>query len=167
MSTQQLIVGRLLCELKGAERIALGPGLPRSVVPYLSASQSWIDLGVPKTSIEHVDVALVEAVEVSDAGDLAASDGTSVENVVAETWIAAGTLRSQHGNLEMVRECTLPVQLRQRVNLVVTELGVIRVGGIGFELLEISPGIASDDIRLQVRASLHVVDDLKRMQLCA
>ena len=45
MSTEQLIIGRLLCELKGASTFALGPGLPQQIVPYLSPTQDWVDLG--------------------------------------------------------------------------------------------------------------------------
>jgi acyl CoA:acetate/3-ketoacid CoA transferase beta subunit len=67
----------------------------------------------------------------------------------------------------MVKKCTLTTQLSGKANLVVTELGVIRVTEIGFELVEISPGVGSDDIRMQVHASLHVADDVKGIQLCA
>ena len=167
MSAEQLIVGRLLCELRKAASIALGPGLPKKVIPYLSPGQSWVDLAGPGVRTEYVDLALVEAVEVSESGNLAVAVGTNVTSISANKWIVAGMLRAQNGNLQMVRECTLPPQVSRGASLVVTELGVIRVSEIGFELLEISPGVGSDDIRRQVRASLHVADDVKRIQRCA
>ena len=167
MSSDQLIISRLLCELKGVEKIALGPGLPEKLIPYLDPGQSWIRLKEPTLESENVHVALVEAVEVSETGQLAISSDVSAATVKADTWIAAGALRSPEGSLQLVRSCTLPSHVDGRVDLIVTELGVIRVSGIGFELVEISPGVGSDDIRMQVRASLHVADDLKRMQLCA
>lgn len=167
MSTEQLIVSRLLRELKGVETIAVGPGLPRRVIPYLNQHQSWINLGQPELSSESVDVALVEPVEVSATGHLAVPVDLNAASVNTESWIAIGMLRSQNGGLQMVKECTLPTQTKGKVDLVVTELGVIRITEIGFELIEISPGVGSDDIRMQIRASLHVADDLKRIQLDA
>jgi hypothetical protein len=167
MSAEQLIVGRLICELRRAARVALGPGLPRRVIPYLSPEQSWVDLGCPRVRAEDVDLALVEAVEVSESGSVAVTVGTNVTSINADTWIASGMLRAQNGRLQMLKVCTLPTQVSRGVSLVVTELGVIRVSEIGFELLEISPGVGSDDVRRQVRASLHVADDVKRIQRCA
>jgi len=167
MSTEHLIISRLLCELKGVERIALGPGLPKRTIPYLTPQQSWVDLGRPNTEAVDVDVAVVEASEVSPNGELTVLAGTNPASINARTWIVCGMLRKQEDSLQLVKECTLPAQLEGSVGLVVTELGVIRVTQVGFELVEISPGVSSDDIRMLVRASLHVADDLKRIQLCA
>ena len=167
MSTEDLIISRLLCELKGVERIALGPGLPKRIIPYLDPQQSWVDLGRLNTEVVDVDVAVVEAIEVSANGELTLVVGTNPTSINAGTWIVSGLLRKQEDSLQLVKECTLPAQLEGSVGLVVTELGVIRVTQVGFELVEISPGVSSDDIRMLVRASLHVADDLKRIQLCA
>ncbi len=167
MRAEELILSRLLCELKGAEKIALGPGLPKMLIPYLAPGQSWVDLERPRSRAEDVDLALIEALEVSESGHLITTRGTSLASIRAKTWIALGTLGDGDGNLQMVKESKSSTQAGSRVSLVVTDLGVIRVSDIGFELLEISPGVGSDDIRLQVKASLHVADDLKRIQLCA
>ena len=167
MSTDHLIISRLLCELKGVKRIALGPGLPARIIPYLSGLQSWVDLGQPKLEAAKADVAVVEAAEVSETGALTPTVGTDTTLINARTWIVSGMLRKQTGSLQLVKKCVLPVELHGSVSLVGTELGVIRVTEVGFELVEISPGVGSDDIRKHVRASLHVADDLKRIQLCA
>lgn len=167
MSAEQLIVARLLCELREAKRIALGPGLPKKLIPYLSPQQWWVDLEQAADRVGDVDLALVEALEVSESGDLVVTVGTNVTVINSGTWIVLGMLGEQNGSPQMVKECTLPVNVRRGVGLVITELGVIGVNEIGFELLEISPGVGSDDIRKRVRASLHVADNVKRIQLCA
>jgi hypothetical protein len=167
MSGEQLIVSRLLCELKGAAKMALGPGFPEKLIPYLGRHQSWIPLEAPTLDRKDVDVALVEAVEVSETGHMALSSDVNAASVKANRWVAVGILRSPEGSLQLVKSCTLPTQVNGKVDLVVTELGVVRVTDIGFELIEISPGVGSDDVRMQVRASLHVADDVKRIQLCA
>jgi acyl CoA:acetate/3-ketoacid CoA transferase beta subunit len=167
MSNEHLIVSRLLCELRGAEKIALGPGLPKRVIPYLDPEHTWVDLEQKDREAEIVDIAVVEALEVAETGRSSVPVELATTSVKAKTWIAAGRLRSPHDSLQLVKTCTLPTQIGETVKLVVTELGVIRVTEIGFELVEISPGAGSDDIRMQVRASLHVADDLKRIQLCA
>jgi acyl CoA:acetate/3-ketoacid CoA transferase beta subunit len=164
---EQLIVRRLLCELKGASKIALGPGIPTRVIPYLNSSQSWIDLSQTGLREQKADVVLVEALEVSETGDLAGPAGLQTLPVDAAIWIATGILRFQADGLQLVKQCTLPTEIEGKVDLIVTEMGVVRVSEIGFELIEISPGVCSDDIRMQVRASLHVADDVKRIQLCA
>jgi acyl CoA:acetate/3-ketoacid CoA transferase beta subunit len=166
MSPEELIVARLLCELKKARRIALGTGLPRKVVPYLTTQQSWIDLGEGVSQSDTVDLALVQALEVSESGDAAVRFGTDVTSIQSKAWIALGILRDADASLRMVQKPTRPPQISRSVELIVTEMGVIRVTQIGFELLEVAPGVGSDDIRQKVRASLHVADDLRRIQLC-
>ena len=104
---------------------------------------------------------------MSESGHLVATRGTRLASIRAKTWIALGTLGDRDGNLQMVKESRFSTPAGSCVSLVVTDLGVIRVSDIGFELLEISPGVGSDDIRLQVKASLHVADDVKRIQFCA
>jgi len=116
--------------------------------------------------VDEVDLVVVEAVEVSESG-AAIPKVAEIGTIKAGTWIVAGMLKAEHESLQMVKECTLPDQCDGGVSLVITELGVIGVSEIGFELLEISPGVCSDDIRMQVRASLHVADDVRRIQLCA
>lgn len=167
MSTDEVIVGRLLCELRQAGRIAVGPGLPRGVLPYLRGEQSWVDLSQPVNQLEEVDLGVVEAREVSENGNVVAAGGTNLHLVEARNWIVAGRLRTPGDELRILKECTCPPQIREGAGLIVTDLGVIRVSEIGFELLEISPGVGSDDVRMEVQASLHVVDNIKRIQLCA
>ena len=166
MSLEDLMIGRIVCELRETARIGLGPGLPMRVVPFLSPHQKWLDLGQPRGQGDAVDLAVVEALEVSESGGALVAKGAAVERIDAGTWIVAGMLKVENGGLQMVKECTLPDQCGG-VSLIVTELGVIGVSEIGFELLEISPGVCSDDVRMQVHASLHVADDVRRIQLCA
>ena len=160
---EQVIVSRLIHELQGTRRVALGPGLPQQLIPLLAQDTDWVD--IVQTSDAAVDVAVVEALEVSEKGDLAVDAETIIDGLRAERWIVAGPILRGDGGNRIVRDCQFPVQKTRCVQLIVTELGVIEVGRVGFELRELAPGVASDDVRMKVRASLHVADDISRLRI--
>lgn len=164
MTSEQLIVHRLKKELKGFQRIALGQGIPSLVKPFLPKGITCIDLNGVGLS-DKVDLAVVEALEVSRQGDLAARVPSEVAGLQADRWIVVIPHQSEEGLPRIVETCHFPVQQKGCVNLIVTDLGVIEVNDVGFELKELAPGVASDDVRRQVRASLHVADDIRLMDL--
>ena len=159
---EQVIVSRLIHELQGTRRVALGPGLPQQIIPLLAQDTDWVDIA--ETSDAAVDIAVVEALEVSEKGDLAVGAETIIGGLQAEKWIVAAPILRGDGETRIVRDCQFPVQKPGCVQLIVTELGVIEVGRVGFELRELVPGVASDDVRMKVRASLHVADDITRLR---
>jgi acyl CoA:acetate/3-ketoacid CoA transferase beta subunit len=161
---EQVIVSRLIHELRGTRRVALGPGLPQQLIPLLADEIEWVDVGLNQASDAAVDVAVVEALEVSEKGDLAVGTETFIDGLQAERWVVAAPILRGDGETRIVRCCQFPVQKPGCVHLIVTELGVIEVGRVGFELRELVPGVASDDVRMKVRASLHVADDIARLR---
>ena len=164
---EQVIVSRLIHEVHDRRRVALGPGLPQQLVPLLARDTEWVNIGLLQVSGAAVDVAVVEALEVSEKGDLAVGAETIIDGLQAEKWIVAAPILRGDGETRIVRNCQFPVQKRGCVQLIVTELGVIEVGSVGFELRELVPGVASDDVRMKVRASLLVADDISRLRIGA
>ena len=160
---EQIIVSRLIHELQGTRRVALGPGLPQQLIPLLAHDTDWVDIA--QTPDADVDIAVVEALEVSEKGDLAVEAETIIDGLQADRWIVAVPILRGDGGSRVVRDCQFPVQKTGCVHLIVTELGVIEVGRVGFELRELVPGVASDDVRMKVRASLHVADDISRLRI--
>lgn len=161
---EQIILTRLLWELKGATRVALGPGIPQLARPHLDGVEV-IDLSLPQASPVQVDAAVVEAREISNSGDLLLSDEIKLQGVQSGRWLVATRHRSPDGRSRLVGRCSEPAQLEEKARTVITELAVVEISEVGFELKELAPGISSDDVRSSVDASLHVADDIRTMAL--
>ncbi|MGH9341283.1 MAG: hypothetical protein ACRD1R_17220 [Acidobacteriota bacterium] len=157
----KLILSRLVKELQNVERVVLGPGIPQLAVPHLSAQTRAYKLG--NGALGPVDLAVVEAAEISAQGDLVISENIPLNNLQARKWIVATRHTSGAGEPKIVRSCRLPVSRPHCVELIISELGVIRINEVGLVLEEVAPGVASDDVKRAVAASLHVSDDIALM----
>lgn len=162
---EQIIATRVLAELKEASRVLLGPGMPEALIPYLADNTCWLRPGKNGSSGGEVDVAVVEALEVSESGDLSIHGSFEVDHWKAKRWIVASPIERPDGGSLIVKSCRFPIQKKCCVDLIITDLGVIGVDKVGFELRELAPGTSSDHVRLKVRASLHVADDIKTIPL--
>ncbi|MBW1926599.1 MAG: hypothetical protein JRI35_05275 [Deltaproteobacteria bacterium] len=135
-------------------------------MPYLPAGVRWFELGSKGQSPqEPVDLVAVEALEVSEKGDIAVSSHHVINGFEAGRWVVAAPILREDGGERIVKNCRLPICRKSCVELVLTELGVIGISPVGFELRELSPGAASDDVRMKVRASLHVADGIERLKI--
>lgn len=164
LTPEEIIVRRLGRELKRASSVALGEGIPRLVQPHVSALISPVADSANGGGFETVDIAVVEAAEVSDKGDLALPPSFSVHNLQAKRWIVATRHTHADGEPKLVRTCRYPVACPGCVGLVITELGVIEINTVGLVLKEVAPGVATDDVKMKTRASLHVADDIRLME---
>ncbi len=143
-------------------------GRPVGAMPGASAFDSAFSFGVIRGG--HLDVTVLGGLEVDEAGQLAnwmvpgkmiPGMGGAMDLVTgARRVIVAMTHRSPSGS-KLVKRCTLPITSLRRVNLVVTELAVIRPTAQGLWLVETQPGITvrqvldATDARLHVDAALH------------
>ncbi|MFQ5739332.1 MAG: hypothetical protein ACE5JX_09995 [Acidobacteriota bacterium] len=158
-SFEEIIVRRVLRELRETPRVALGEGIPQLVRPHLPSLVCLDSNGGA------VDVAVVEAREVSAQGDLVLSNGVSGPQLEARRWIVATLHTNERGEPKLVRNCRYRVSRPKCVGLVITELGVIEITGVGLVLKEVCPGIATDDVKMKTAASLHVADNIQLMEL--
>jgi 3-oxoacid CoA-transferase subunit B len=100
----------------------------------------------------HIDVAVLGAMQVSIAGDIANwSDGGHVVKGMggamdlacgAKKVIVVMNHRTRDGLLKLVTRCTLPVTACAVVHTVVTDVGVFDVCGDRFSLRELAPGVS-------------------------
>ncbi len=165
LTPQEIIVRRLGIELRQAKRVLLGEGIPRLVQPHLATRRPPILFSGNGTRVGLVDVAVFEALEVSDKGDLALPAHFAVDDLQARRWIVATLHTHQDGEPKLVRSCRYPVSREHCVGLVITELGVIEISQVGLVLREVAPGVATDDVKLRTQASVHVADDIQLMEL--
>ena len=114
----------------------------------------------------YVDAGVVEAVQVSQAGDIATDAGTAWGPMElassAKRLIAVMEHTTADGNPRIVSKVAGPA-VAGCVDLIVTDAAVIEVSPQGLLLKELAPGWGVDDVRAITGAALTPSSDLKEM----
>ena len=120
-----------------------------TVLPGGSTFDSAASFGMIRGG--HVDLAILGAMQVSAAGDLAnwAVPGGKVMGIGGAMDLASGCRRviamMQHATKKqehkLVRACSYPLTATRVVSLVITELGVFEPMGEAFRVVELAPGV--------------------------
>lgn len=112
----------------------------------------------------HLDLAVLGALEVSPAGDLAnwtapgrpAGVGGAMDLVqgAKQVWVLA-LHNDRRGRSKLVRGCTLPLTGSRVVSRIYTNLGVFEPGGDAFVCRELAPGITEECVLDRSEASVR------------
>jgi 3-oxoacid CoA-transferase subunit B len=123
----------------------------------------------------HIHLAILGAMEVSEAGDLAnwMIPGKVVKGMGGAMDLVAGAQRivvvmdhcAKDGESKLKRKCTLPLTGLRVVNRIITDMAVIDVTSRGFELIERAPGISVERIVNHTDAPLHIISAVPEMKL--
>ena len=123
----------------------------------------------------HVDVTVLGALQVSEAGDLAnwMLPQRGVGNIGGAMDLAVGAKRvivamehtDRRNRPKVVKECTFPLTGRGCVSLVVTDLAVIEVTVEGMILREVAPDWTASEVQALTEPKLKVARDLKEYEL--
>ncbi len=123
----------------------------------------------------HVDVAILGAMEISQAGDIAnwMIPGKMVKGMGGAMDLVAGVKKvivmmehvTKKGLAKLIPECTLPLTGLRCVDMLITDLAVLEMdhGTSRFRLVELAPGVTVRDVTDKTTAEIAVSDQLSAL----
>ena len=119
----------------------------------------------------HVDATVLGAMEVDEKGNLAnykipgkmvPGMGGAMDLVVGARTVIIAMVHTQKGKPKILKDCTLPLTAKGQVDIIVTEMALMRVTKEGLVLEELGPEATVEDVVAATEANLIVSPDLKR-----
>ena len=124
---------------------------------------------------KHVDLTILGAMEVSENGDIAnwkipgkmvKGMGGAMDLVAsAENIIVAMMHTNKVGESKLLKKCSLPLTGLNCVKKIVTNLAVLDVTSLGFQLIERAPGVSIETIKEATAGRLIVKGEIPEMKI--
>ncbi len=156
---------------KGSENpdIVNAGGMPVSILPGGCYFDSATSFSIIRGG--HVDATVLGALEVDEEGNLAnymipgkmvPGMGGAMDLVVgAKNVIIAMEHVNKNGAPKILKRCSLPLTAKKEVDLIVTDMAVIRVTPTGLLLEELSEGVTVEEVVKATGARLTIAETLK------
>jgi 3-oxoacid CoA-transferase B subunit len=143
---------------------------PRAGMSFFDHSQSFAMIRSGR-----VDIAVLGVLEINGKGDLAnwMFPGRGVGNIGGGMDLAFNCRRiicatehtTRDNKPKIVNQCSVPLTAPHCVDMVVTDLAVIKFTARGPVLLEIAPGWTPAEIQALTEPKLTIAEDLKEIEL--
>lgn len=141
-----------------------------SVLPGGSIFDSSTSFGIIRGG--HVDVTILGAMQVDEQGNLAnwilpggktIGMGGAMDLLVGAKEVILAMEHTAKGKPKILKRCTLPLTAPHEVDMIVTEMGVMKITPDGIVLSEINPDFTVDQVQQNTEAKLIIPSDLKSM----
>ena len=119
-----------------------------------------------------VDATFLGAMQVDEKGNLAnwiipgkltPGMGGAMDLVVGAKRVIVTMEHTNKGKLKILKECSLPLTAAAQVDMIITEMGVMKIVPEGIELVEINPEFTVEQVQEATEPKLIVSPDLKPM----
>ncbi|MEO1702453.1 MAG: 3-oxoacid CoA-transferase subunit B [Pseudomonadota bacterium] len=143
-----------------------------TAVPGAASIDSAMSFGIIRGG--HLHMTVLGGLQVDERGYLAnwtipgkmvPGMGGAMDLVAGAQRVVVAMTHTAKGNAKIVPTCTLPLTATRRVDLVVTEMAVIKPTDNGLKLMEVGPGFTVDDVLAASEAKLIVGDDVPETAL--
>jgi acetate CoA/acetoacetate CoA-transferase beta subunit len=120
----------------------------------------------------HVHATFLGAMQVDEKGNLAnwmipgkrtPGMGGAMDLIVGANHVIVTMEHTARGNHKIMKKCTLPLTAAGQVNMIITEMGVMKVTPQGLVLTEINPLYTVEQVQEATEAKLIIAEDLKHM----
>ena len=143
-------------------------GMYITTAPGASVIHSADSFGIIRGG--HINATILGALQVDEKGNLAnwtvpgkkvTGMGGAMDLVASAKLVICAMEHTAKGNPKILKRCTFPLTGAGVVDLIVTEMGVIRVTDDGLLLEEIADGYTVEQVQAATEAELKIAPDLK------
>ncbi len=122
----------------------------------------------------HLDYTVLGALQVDEKGNLAnwmipgklvPGMGGAMDLVTGAKKVIIAMTHTSRGNVKILEECTLPLTAKSQVDMIVTEMGVMKITDKGIVLIEKNPEFTVEEVQKVTFAKLIISDDMKEMEI--